>query len=56
VTKQEEIPQFKTLEEEKAYWEARGPFGIEAQQEEIKEENPLVTQSKSGFSGIMQGK
>lgn len=22
-----EIPQFKTLEEEKAYWEERGPFG-----------------------------
>ena len=33
----EEIPQFKTLEEEKAYWESKGPFGIEAQREEIRE-------------------
>ena len=31
----EEIPQFKTLEEEKAYWESKGPLGIEAQREEI---------------------
>ena len=32
----EEIPQFKTLEEERAYWESKGPFGIEAQREGIK--------------------
>ena len=33
----EEIPQFKTLEEEKAYWESKGPLGIEAQRDEIRE-------------------
>ena len=33
----EGIPQFKTLEEEKAYWESKGSFGIEAQREEIRE-------------------
>ena len=32
----EEIPQFKTLEEEKAYWESKGPLGIEAQREEVR--------------------
>ena len=31
----EGIPQFKTLEEEKAYWESKGPFGVEAQREGI---------------------
>ena len=31
----EEIPQFKTLEEEKEYWESKGP--LEAQREEIRE-------------------
>ena len=53
-TTREEIHQFKTLEEEKAYWESKGSFGIEAQRGEIREgikEHLIACFKAKGCSG-----